>query len=112
MRKIKWQNFIIVSAAACMLAGCSQHTPVETAAKITADETNTEPEMEPDETESSADKAETAAGNEASLADIKSLVGMNDEDTAGLLGGGEENWSNNFYSISVQRTKHSIGKHR
>ena len=53
-----------------------------------------------------------AAGNEASLADIKSLVGMNDEDTAGLLGGGEENWSNNFYSISVQRTKHSIGKHR
>ena len=89
-----------------MLAGCSQHIPIETAAKITADETNKEPEMEPDETESSADKAETAAGNEASLADIKSLVGMNDEDTAGLLGGGEENWSNNFYSISVQRTKH------
>lgn len=53
MRKIKWQNFIIVSAAACMLAGCSQHTPIETAAKITADETNKEPEMEPDETESS-----------------------------------------------------------
>lgn len=108
MKKIKWQNFIIASAAACMLAGCSQHTPIETTVSA-----ETTAEITTDETESSADETETAAGNEASLTDIKSLVGMNDEDTAGLLGGGEENWSNNFYigriyKVNLDGTEYSL----
>ncbi|MGI5947497.1 MAG: hypothetical protein ACOX8K_08840 [Lachnospiraceae bacterium] len=118
MKKIKWQNFIIASAAAYILAGCSQHTPIETTvsaettAEITTEETK-EAEMETNETESSADETETTAGNETSLTDIKSLVGMNDEDTAGLLGGGEENWSNNFYigriyKVNLDGTEYSL----
>ena len=88
MKKIKWQNLTIACAAVCILAGCSQHTPIETAAEI---------ETETDESERIIDETETSSGNEASLTDIKNLVGMKDEDTAGLLGGGEENWSDNFY---------------
>ncbi len=105
MKKMRWKHFVIAAASACILAGCNQYEPIETPETQKTTEAQTEEtsasEIQTGEIQSSesssSEPSETSKLSEASLADIKNLVGMKDEDTANLFGGGQENWSNDFY---------------
>lgn len=88
---------IATAAAAAVLAfsmtACSQQTLIpetETSAEETVSEAETQ-ELFQAEMESAG--AEAAGPEAADLKDVAGLVGMNDEATADLLGGGEENWT-------------------
>ena len=94
---------IATAAAAAVLAfsmtACSQQTLIpetETSAEETVSEAETQ-ELFQAETESAG--AEAAGPEAEDLKDVAGLVGMNDEVTADLLGGGEENWTedSSFY---------------
>lgn len=94
---------IATAAAAAVLAfsmtAYSQQTLIpetETSAEETVSEAETQ-ELFQAETESAG--AEAAGPEAADLKDVAGLVGMNDEATADLLGGGEENWTedSSFY---------------
>ena len=89
---------IATAAAAAVLAfsmtACSQQTSIpetETSAEETVSEAETQ---KPSQAET-----ESAGAEAAGLKDVAGLVGMNDEATADLLGGGEENWTedSSFY---------------
>lgn len=88
---------IATAAAAAVLAfsmtACSQQTLIpetETSAEEIVSEAETQ-ELFQSETESAG--SEAAGPEAADLKDVAGLVGMNDEATADLLGGGEENWT-------------------
>lgn len=74
-----WGRIILIGWAVCMLAGCGNAK--QQAAETTAEEVSAEAET----------TTEGAAA--AELEELAALLGMQDEDTAGLFGGGEENWT-------------------
>ncbi|HIZ79774.1 MAG TPA: hypothetical protein IAA17_08315 [Candidatus Lachnoclostridium stercorigallinarum] len=83
----KWR--FMIAAAGCtavLLTGCGSGA--------TSGLRETEP---PVEVTAASEEAETeaaeAAAESADLSDLTAMVGMRDEDTADLLGGGEENWT-------------------
>lgn len=72
-----WKKAVMIGMMACMLSGCGTSTPKE---PVSVPSTESE-----------------AAENQVTLEDLKSLVGMKDEETKDLFGGGEENWAEKFY---------------
>ena len=99
MKKKEWRKFIWCAAAAFALTGCQQAGPAEpqkgTAVETedTAESQTTLSEGSKTEEESTASERETEADNEDNLGGLMELLGMKDEDTADLFGGGEENWT-------------------
>lgn len=93
MKKNVWKKFMLMVGLSGLLMGCetgSQIKEEETIA-ITEDvsgEKETAVKEETQEQEMSEEKDENAG-----LAELKDMLGMKDADTAGLLGGGEENWT-------------------
>ena len=93
MKKNVWKKFMLVAGLSGLLMGCgtgSQIKEEETIAitEEASGEKETAVKEETQEQEMSEEKDENAG-----LAELKDMLGMKDADTAGLLGGGEENWT-------------------
>lgn len=90
----KWKICVVFVCVLCLFTGCrrppqdgSAGTPAAQAGNGKQQEMQAEPDQEiPEE----AARQESRA---AELKDIASMVGMADEDTEGLFGGGKENWT-------------------
>lgn len=74
---MKKKIFYAALGAAMLMMGCSTKTTVEETVAV----------IETEETES------TSKENSVSLEDVASLLNMQDNETAELFGGGEENWT-------------------
>lgn len=83
MKAIKYMLLLV--AFTMILAGCGSK---ETVSEESSTEVVVESATDVNETEPNVNDA-----HEVGLSDISALIGMKDEDTAELLGGGEENWS-------------------
>lgn len=98
MKKIVGIIIVLVTLtgilAACQKAETNlpQESPISTEQTEVASEVETVQETEPASAEVE-ETTEAVADNTASLEAIKNLLGMNDEETADLLGGGTENWT-------------------
>ena len=93
MKKNVWKKFMLMVGLSGLLMGCgtgSQIKEEETIAitEEVSGEKETAVKEETQEQEMSEEKDENAG-----LAELKDMLGMKDADTAGLLGGGEENWT-------------------
>ena len=93
MKKNVWKKFMLMVGLSGLLMGCgigSQIKEEETIAitEEASGEKETAVKEETQEQEMSEEKDENAG-----LAELKDMLGMKDADTAGLLGGGEENWT-------------------
>lgn len=93
MKKNVWKKFMLMVGLSGLLMGCGTGSQVkeEETIAITEEvsgEKETAVKEETQEEEMSEEKDENAG-----LAELKDMLGMKDADTAGLLGGGEENWT-------------------
>ncbi len=90
--KRKWTYLLAAGLTVCLAAGCgSEKTEASPETAVVLEETN--------ETGKALSQAETpevtvqTEVQEAGLQDVAALLGMKDEDTAELFGGGAENWT-------------------
>lgn len=87
--KDKLKYILLVAAAIGTLTGCGGRNagPEESEGETSAQITETSEETIAETTD------EDNEGSAIELSDLAALLGMNDEDTAELFGGGEENWT-------------------
>lgn len=100
----KWRLFLIVGAA-LTITGCSPEAgkaasgeAVETSAVGSESQEEASGSVKEEETEPTEKEKRTVQGGN-SLEDLAALLGMQDSETEDLLGGGEENWTedHSFY---------------
>ena len=113
--KRKWKHLFLIGCAVCLMAGCGGHqaeaaasqpaavraesreeTKEQTAAETTEQtpaETQGETAAESQENVQAEPKEQAEESQSAQLKDVAAMVGMKDEETADLFGGGEENWT-------------------
>ena len=93
MRK-KWKLYGLSVCVFCYLAGCGRLTKGEPAEMPAVPTENSEHwEAQTEMEREISEEAQQQEGRTAELKDIAGMVGMVDKDTAGLFGGGEENWT-------------------
>lgn len=93
MRK-KWKLYGLSVCVFCYLAGCGRLTKGEPAEMPAVPTENSEHwEAQTEMEREISEEAQQQEGRTAELKDIAGMVGMEDKDTAGLFGGGEENWT-------------------
>ena len=101
MRK-KWKLYGLSVCVFCYLAGCGRLTKGEPAEMPAVPTENSEHwEAQTEMEREISEEAQQQEGRTAELKDIAGMVGMEDKDTAGLFGGGEENWSQGSPSRSA-----------
>ena len=100
MKKGLFSCLLMAGIAASLITGCggSDDTGTKAEAQTETAENSTEAAQGTEEINGSDEAAEEteAAGADrtaAGLSELSGLLGMKDEDTAGLLGGGKENWT-------------------
>lgn len=96
--KRKWKHLLLTGCAVCLMAGCggqaeaaaSQPAATQAESQVQSQE---ETVAESQENVQAEPKEQAEESQSAQLKDVAAMVGMKDEETADLFGGGEENWT-------------------
>ena len=96
--KRKWKHLLLTGCAVCLMAGCggqaeaaaSQPAAVRAESQVQSQE---ETVAESQENVQAEPQEQAEESQSAQLKDVAAMVGMKEEETADLFGGGEENWT-------------------
>lgn len=96
--KRKWKHLLLTGCAVCLMAGCggqaeaaaSQPAATQAESQVQSQE---ETVAESQENVQAEPQEQAEESQSAQLKDVAAMVGMKDEETADLFGGGEENWT-------------------
>ena len=96
--KKNWKHLLLTGCAVCLMAGCggqaeaaaSQPAATQAESQVQSQE---ETVAESQENVQAEPQEQAEESQSAQLKDVAAMVGMKDEETADLFGGGEENWT-------------------